>query len=69
MTTDNAPTNKRGRKAGGHNTKQEPIIGKRVEDKFDDKPTPTKYQCWNCGHSVEMQFKYCSECGSENRWS
>lgn len=70
MTTDSdKKPEKRGRKAGGHNTKQKPIIGQKVEDKFEDKPEPTQYQCWNCGKSFPIQFKHCPDCGSANKWS
>ena len=61
-------TKKRGRKAGGHNTKQRAIIGDPAKQ-FSDPVNTAEFQCYKCGHTSGSKFKYCSECGSENIWS
>lgn len=60
-------TKKRGRKAGGHNTKQNVITGSAAQQ-FTDPVKTTEYQCPKCGYSAETKFKFCPECGIEILW-
>lgn len=60
---------KRGRKAGGHNTKQKPIIGQPPKQQlFEDKQEEPDYECYSCNYTAKFQFAFCPSCGKSNRW-
>lgn len=45
-----------------------PTKGQPVEQIIDDKPEEPLFICYACSKGQLIKFKYCPECGVENRW-
>jgi hypothetical protein len=55
-----------------HKPKGRPVTtperGKPVEQIIEDPPQPPSFICYACSKSQPIKFKYCPDCGVENRW-
>jgi hypothetical protein len=45
--------------------KEKPIISSSESNPYRAREEPSPTNCPNCGRKLELNEKYCSECGSE----